>query len=519
MIGRRGFLLGSAMSMTGLFDTSRLLGAPLAGGAEVKVAGGVLKGRAGGRIRAFTNVPFGRIPARFRAPEPEPAWTGAYDATGVPLKPVQGATVGGKLAETQSEDCLKLNIWAPDGPGPYPVLAYIFGGGNIGGAIGQLMYDGSAFAKAGIVFVAIQYRVGVMGFLELGGALGEYGTGNNAIRDQILGLEWIRDNIAAFGGDPKRVTLSGQSAGGGDAMLLATLPRVQKMIHRLIVVSGGGGKLTNQTDADGFAGAFIQKLGGRDKLRTASAAQILDAQGATFAAKHPGGIRPLLDGQLITRTPLDAFAAGDMKHIPLMAGYMRDEMAYTVDRERAANIQIASYPAFNYIPDGKRAEIAQGYAQLLPKDAGLRNIRILSADTFKIPALTMLESHARSGGSAHCWATTFAPAGCTAQSACKNPGLAVHGADLPLVFRQLTSSFAKNFGYTDSEPERLLAQKVNTAWCQFVKGEALTMGDVAWTPFNAQTRATMIIDGTSRMMNDPIAAERKLWVAAGAMPG
>ncbi len=173
----------------------------------VRTQGGAVRGVRVGGVQRFTNIPFGQPTGganRFQAPRPALPWSGVLDATSVaPWPPQAPDTYTDGPAPAISEDCLRLNIWAPGGPGPHPVYVWIYGGANTTGWCGDPAQSGETFARYGIVFVNFNYRVGVLGFLELGGIDGatDAGSGNNGIRDQLLALRWVKANIAAFGGE------------------------------------------------------------------------------------------------------------------------------------------------------------------------------------------------------------------------------------------------------------------------------------------------------------------------------
>lgn len=174
---------------------------------------------------------------RFKAPRALPPWRGNRDAFDFGSASLQACA-----ALKTSEDCLYLNVWAPNRPGPHPVYVFIHGGGNLEGATATPVLDGENLARKGMVVVTIGYRVGALGFLELGALLGDAyaGSGNNGLRDQAMALAWVRNNIAAFGGDPDRITLGGQSAGAKDVMALIAMPETRGLFHRAICASGGG---------------------------------------------------------------------------------------------------------------------------------------------------------------------------------------------------------------------------------------------------------------------------------------
>jgi para-nitrobenzyl esterase len=206
----------------------------------VATSGGLVRGQMAGGVRVFTGIPYGRA-ARFAPPRPAARWAGVRDATGpAPVCPQRPGMM--PFAGTMTEDCLALNIWAPAKSGRHPVLVYIHGGGNETGWSGEALTAGDRFAADGVVTVTVNYRVGALGFLETGALLGaaHAGSGNNGMRDLVLALRWVRANIAAFGGDPARVTIAGRSAGGKNVGTLLGMPMADGLYARAAIFSGGG---------------------------------------------------------------------------------------------------------------------------------------------------------------------------------------------------------------------------------------------------------------------------------------
>ena len=214
-------------------------------GTLVETRCGAVRGRFVNGIRVFTGIPYAEPPVgslRFEAPRPVTSWPGEFDATVRAATPPQNADPPLPPVTAISENCLQLNVWAPQAPGPHPVFVWIYGGGNQTGASSLPVYEGEQFARDGVICVTFNYRVGVFGFLELGGINGSAGagSGNNALRDQILALQWVQENIAAFGGDPRNVTIGGQSAGAWNCSTLISVAATKGLFQQVIIASGGG---------------------------------------------------------------------------------------------------------------------------------------------------------------------------------------------------------------------------------------------------------------------------------------
>ena len=233
------------------------------------------------------------------------------------------------MPETMDEDCLFVNVWAPEAPGRYPVLVWLHGGSQVIGGSSRPVYDGSAFARSGVVCVTIGHRIGLLGLFEGGSVLGpDYAdSGNSVLRDQILALEWVRDHIEAFGGDPGRVTLGGESAGGKNVAALMSAPAARGLFQAAIVISGGAESVSSTEEADALARLIMERSGlTADDLLNAPWQKLLQAQ-ACILIDPPRNLpfRPVFGGEFLPEAPLEAIAAGRGAPIPLLIGTSRDE--------------------------------------------------------------------------------------------------------------------------------------------------------------------------------------------------
>ncbi len=311
------------------------------GAPEVRVAGGRLRGRMDGGVAAFLGIPYAAPPfeaRRMRPPEPPAPWEGVRDATGYgPTCPKDDD--GPESAELfpevtiPGEDCLNLNVWTP-GPGRsgLPVLVWIHGGMFVKGSGALPAHRGVSFARDGVVCVTINYRLGAEGFLHLGD-----GTANLGLLDQIAALEWVRDNIAAFGGDPGRVTVAGQSAGAMSVVTLMAMPRAAGLFHGAIAQSGAAAQTLTAETAAGVAARLAGSLGiaptgdafravpvGR--LTRAASELVRQVQSASDPSQWESlPFAPVIDGDTLPGHPLDALRAGAGAGVPLLAGWNRDD--------------------------------------------------------------------------------------------------------------------------------------------------------------------------------------------------
>lgn len=292
-----------------------LFAAPAAAAPQVTIAQGTLSGASADGIDSYKAIPYAAPPVgelRWQAPQPGPHWSGMRDATAFgPICP-QHATEGlvARANLPQSEDCLSLNVWTPGG-GKRPVMVWIHGGGFTQGGASVPLFDGTALARHGVVLVSFNYRLGRLGFFPHP-ALAD---ANFGLLDQIAALQWVKRNIAAFGGDPNNVTVFGESAGGVSVDLLMTSPLARGLFAKAISESGGlFDPTTKIADARKGALAFAAKLNANDlaALRAASVDAILTAD--------DGDDGPVIDGKVVLADPRDAFAAGRQAAIPYLTG-------------------------------------------------------------------------------------------------------------------------------------------------------------------------------------------------------
>ena len=292
----------------------------------VKVAQGQLHGAVAGSVASFKNVPFAAPPVgdlRWRPPQPAKAWTGVRDATLLGPTCFQMRQVTPDVR--QSEDCLQLNVWTPAGfkPGAkLPVMVFIHGGSFTGGSGTNALYDGTHFAERGVVLVTVNYRLGRLGFFAHPALTAEQSTAplaNYGMMDNLAALKWVRDNISAFGGDPKNVTAFGESAGGILINDLMASPKARGLIAKAISESGFGrlpGQPMAQAETLGVAyasglGVTATGPGALKQLRALTPEQL---------SKAAGAVTPIIDGKVMPEGPTAAFAAGRELKIPYIAG-------------------------------------------------------------------------------------------------------------------------------------------------------------------------------------------------------
>jgi para-nitrobenzyl esterase len=465
-------------------------------------------------VRVFRGVPFAEPPVgplRFRAPVQAKAWTGERDATHFPASAMQWheGTAPGEAPFTHSEDCLYLNIWAPQGKGPFPVFVWIHGGGFVSGHAFEPMYDGTQFAREGIVCITVGYRLGVFGFLDYEPLLGtEYsGSANNALRDLILALEWIQSNAAAFGGDPARVTIGGESAGAKLADILMGIPSAEHLFHQVISESGGAERVWSQADSAAVAIGFGKQWSGDTgkpiaSLPTADADSLIAAQ-HLFMDDWPRHfpLRAEIDGKLLPRLPVQTIAAASSHGKRLLIGTNRDESALFVGPHPSKD---AAAKDLGNISLAKFAEVFRRYKAVYPEmtPEHLR-IRALTAEEYWVPSIRVVDAHLKGGGSAWMYRLDFT------ENSGKLQGYAYHSLDVGLVWEH------PHTDPSNALAEAALANQLHAAWVAFIRGAIpAAPGLPEWPRYSTATRPTMILDTRSRVEEQPQQAELQLWDGA-----
>jgi para-nitrobenzyl esterase len=485
--------------------------------AVVQTSHGKVRGSAKDGVTAFLGIPYAAPPFgpnRFRPPQPPEPWDGVRDAFEYgPTAPKPGYPEPFKALlpdpSIPGDDCLNLNVWTPEpGGSGLPVMVWIHGGAFRNGSGAVPVYNGHNFARDGVVCVTINYRLGVEGFANLPGA-----PLNRGLLDQIAALEWVRDNIAGFGGDPDQVTIFGESAGGMSVTTLLSLDL--GLFRRVIAQSGAGGIAQDPDDALLVTREMAARLGVEPTAEAFAAldpAAIIPAQasvaaevsmvpdparwGATTAA---GGmsLTPILDGELLTRRPVDAIAAGAGRDADLLIGYTSEEFRFFLMPTGIAALATDEIMGFTAAGMGVPAGLPAAYRDRHPDMPAGELMAVLITDhLFRIPANRAAAGHTASGG--RTWMYEFAW-----RSPNHDLG-ACHALELGFVFDNLT---AEREGLTGPNPPQALADRMHRAWVDF----AVT-GDPGWARFDPSTRAVQTFDGPSdQIVHDPRGDVRKLW--------
>ncbi len=488
----------------------------------VKTRNGAVRGSVAGDIVSFKGIPYAAPPFgpnRFRPPQPIQPWSGVRDALDFgPDPPQLPPDPSFHEHQVPGEECLNLCIWAPKpGPTPRPVMVWITGGMfEIGSAA---WYDGSAFARDGVVYVTINYRLGADGFLYLGD-----GNANVGLLDQVAALEWVRDNIAAFGGDPGNVTVFGESAGAMSIGLLLSMPRARGLFRRAIPESGAAHTVMSAATARRMAGYLAERLGvepNREALAAVPVDRFLRAQAElkVDSFTHPDPARwglevvtaglpfhPVIDGDVIPSTPIDRIAAGADSEVDILIGTNTDDWRLFVVMnglsERTTEETLAGTMALYGLPvePTMRAYNAK-YPGATPGDL----LGALMTDWYvRVPAIRLADAHAKGRAATYMYEFAWQPPEFGGRFG------AGHSMEIPFVFDLLdkTSPFVGTFVGTllGPNPPQALADRMHAAWVAFA-----TTGDPGWPRYDLRRRATMRFDTTSAVVDDPRAAERAIW--------
>ncbi|GIH03682.1 carboxylic ester hydrolase [Rhizocola hellebori] len=488
---------------------------------EARVSAGILRGAWEAGVAVFRGIPFAEPPVgalRFAAPTPARRWDGVRQAVSFGPPPPQAAAFGMDALAHQApgDDWLTVNVWSPE-PVPgigLPVMVWIHGGAYAIGMASLPEYDGGCLARDGVVVVTFNYRVGVEGFAQIEGT-----PANRGLLDQIAALEWVRDNIGAFGGDPDRVTVFGESAGAGSVAALLAMPRAAGLFGRAIAQSAPGVLFSPELAAD-IATACAAELGLRPTAADLStvAPALLSAAGDAVSAKMAQWVprwgqaayrsilfAPIVDDDTLPVTPWQALADGAGREIDLLVGHTRDEQrlftalggllgqATQVSEEQALT-------ALNILAPGP--EGARRYREGFPAAGPEELYELVNSDwLFRMPTLHLALAQTAAGGRAHVYELTWpAPGMGGAFGAC-------HGLDVPLVFGNLSSGQpAMLIGEGPSPEAEALSAQMRAAWTAFA-----AHGDPGWIAYDTAQRLVRLFDLQPEVCAYPEETSRLIW--------
>ena len=471
--------------------------------APVRVDGGLVQGAQEDGMAVFKGVPFAAAPVgplRWRAPQPAPPWQGVKSTTQFAPACMQVSRANAVLgipAVPVSEDCLYLNIWSPaKAPSErLPVMVWIYGGGFTQGATSFPAYTGEQLARHGVILVSVAYRLGPFGFLatpELTAESHGGGAGNYGLQDQIAALKWIQHNIAAFGGDPRKVTIFGESAGGIAVSMLAASPEAKGLFQGAISESGGSFAPDKQGDAAGEqvlplaadeekGAAFLARLGAHDlaSARALPADAINQAAGPALA-----GFWPTDDGVTLKGDQVKLYREGRFNDTPVLIGTNADEGALFVGQTTAAQYVAGVRSGYGAYADKVLAAYPAG------SDAeALRSARDLMRDsTFAWSTWTWARLQSQKGhGKAFVYYFNHRPP-YPDLPAMKDWG-ASHGSEIAYVFGHMDPKATPS--------DQAMAESLMSYWTNFAKtGDPNGPGQPAWPAFTDASEASMHLNAT-----------------------
>ena len=445
----------------------------------VSIDAGTLRGATDGTVDVYKGIPYAAPPVgdlRWMPPAPAVQWSGVRDATQFgaicPQPPRPDLAIAQGAGQKQSEDCLFLNVWAPHGARHAPVMVWIHGGAHRFGASSSPLYDGTEFARDGVILVSINYRLGLLGYFAHpalsraaapGAPLGNYGQ-----MDQMAALLWVQRNIAAFGGDPANVTVFGESAGGSSILFLLATPSAKGLFAKAIVESGGGWTPnTTLADKENDGAAFATRAGLPGADATLAQLRALPVE-KTFDTPPTLGFGPFADGRLVPVTPTVAFARGTAIDVPLIIG--------------SNSFEASLMQSFRIPPDRVTARLTPQaraiYAGDDTNDEALA--RAVFTDSIMGAPAHWIASRASTG--APSWLYHFSYV--TERRRGMVPG-AAHGSEIPYVFATGTV-LAARFGITLGADDLAMEQLVHSCWVGFAKAGTPQCENQVWPAYTPQ---------------------------------
>ena len=482
----------------------------------VQTKSGPVAGTVEGSLEVFRGIPYAAPPTgplRFMPPSPVEPWTEVRDATkfgpACPQDPDPHEMAEGTPT---SENCLTLNVWTPSTTGHAPVMAFIHGGGFTAGSTRDPWYDGASFAERGVVFVTLQYRIGPFGWLDLSDLGPEYATsGDNGLQDQIMALRWVRENAAAFGGDPSNVTLFGESAGAISISALLGAPSADGLYDRVILESGTAGTVATREWSQRVYRRFVEFSGVKtpSDVLGLSTAQVLDAARRIYDTElSDTAFHPVVDGQILPDFPMHRIESADGPSVPIIIGTNLDEARYWLYYiSELDRLPLRFYRPWLESLVGDRAdEVIAAYQGERPELDQAQVGMAMSGDVaFRMPAILMAEAFSDRGVPVWMYLATVTSPDLNGRLG------AAHSIELPFVFDHLDAPGAPAFVGNDPR-NAALADTVQGLWVGFATtGVPAAEGAPNWPQYDRISRATLILDRELSVRDDPYPASRTAW--------
>ncbi len=501
-----------------------------------RTTAGVLQGAQESGVWVFRGVPYAQVPpgGRWRPAQPPKPWTGTRMATSWgPIAPQTPPVPGFSFPDDPTawdEDCLNLNIWTPGlDDGGRPVMVWLHGGGFTTGTGASALFAGGRLASQGVVVVTINYRLGALGLLahpDLGPP-GDTGWGNSSLRDQIAALDWVKQNIAGFGGDPANVTLFGESAGAMSISDLLAAPDATGLFRRVVIQSGPPATASPQwamRRAQRLAGFLGVPDDGLAALRDVPAERLVEGtRQLAVEAPSDGGLPmallPVVDGGLLHRPPGEMIVEGLVPSVPVLLGTTRDECALFTsgdhgdlsldDAAVARRLAARVGPAAGDIVDGyRRARVARG-EPVTGRDLWSA---VTTDYVFRLPLLALAAAHVKYQPQTYTYLFTW-----------ESPFLggmfgSCHGLEIPFVFGTVEDPAVQAF--TGAGPHAMaLSEQMRHAWVAFARdGDPSCDAVGPWAAYDPVSRPTMVFGPDGGVHDDPRRDERLIWDETGTAP-
>jgi para-nitrobenzyl esterase len=519
---RRSLLAGGAAGLGALAARrARAQEHALIGSAPIiETTAGKVAGYANGPVRIFTAIAYGAPTGginRFMPPQKAAPWSGVREATRIGPRCPQPPTPGLMPEEAvdldygpMSEDCLYLNVWTAgiDSAAKRPVMVWFHGGGYAVGSGGSVRYDGANLArKRDIVVVTVNHRLNAFGFLDLSSIGGAKfaGSGNIGMLDIVAALEWVRDNIANFGGDPGNVTVFGESGGGGKVSTLMAMPAAKGLFHRAIAQSGVALRGLTGDAAAATARALLSQLnidaGDLDRIQDMPFERVL----AALEAVHPPlGFGPVVDGRALPRHPFDPEAPAVSAEVPLLLGSNLTERTFFADTpldpiDDAA--LLGHVKRYTGVGDAAAAGLIAAYRKNRPAADNTFIYQLVSADWWMTANVITEAERKAKPGRAPAYVYHFEKRTPVRDGKLKVP----HTLEIAYAFDNIDLSTAVTGTGTDKQN---LADKMSAMWAAFARSGDPSIPGLNWEPYSADRRAVMILDDNPRLELDPYREER-----------
>ncbi len=469
---------------------------------------GKVKGVESDGVISFKGIPFAAPPVgelRWRAPQPAQPWQGVRDASEFGFSPAQASWSregGARIMENSSEDCLYLNIWRPKNGTELPVMVWIYGGAFVGGSSSQPMYSGEEFAKQGVMLVSFNYRLGNLGhfaFPALSEENPEEAKGSYAYMDMVAALKWIKDNIAAFGGNPENITIFGESAGGVSVHTMLTIPAADGLFEKAIIESGGGrtgvlsGTPLSEAEKIGINFARAHGINGTDKAALDSL-RALTVEEVVMGGESENGIRmyagPIIDGNLVKESFEDAYYGGRFAKVPLMIGSNSAESGGGFIRAEDTDRLFSIF--------GKnKAEAMKIYNPGDSLDFRSLMTMVTTDRVWAEPARFTAKEFTKAGLQAYVYMFSYVPDGMRQWA----PLGAPHASELPYVFNTLDTLLGNG---SVTETDKKVARQMNSYWANFAKnGNPNGTGLAEWPVFTLDNSCIMEMKPDGDAVGEP----------------